>query len=553
MKEMVGLDIGFQTIKLAVLKKTSRGLFLTNLGMKEIPYQLDRRDTSAMAQLLRGLMDEMGLKIKKVYLTFSGSGIYIRHITLPSIPKEELKEAISWEIKGQLPYPLETAQLAFYILREFIEEEIKKFEILIVACPKEKIERSLSIVKEAGLQPIHMEVTPISLWNALVSLDRLKKEEVIAVVDLGAEKTNLYLFEQGVLVFHREIIPGGQDITQTLLNEIPTLTFEQGEKIKKEIGISLKMAPVESRTTAKESFVMRPIFERMAGEIGRSIEFFRNQFIIEKVDKILLSGGGAHLKNILPYLEEELRMKVEIFNPTEALFYDPQGVPPALLSLGASFGPAIGATLKKPVHIEFLSVKEPFFSKTQWPKRIPLLASIAASIFFILLIWHTEIQLSQLEKERNEKIEKIKNLESIKSTLLLLKQKETKMKEEYSFLPSREKSSLPYVEMLKTLSEMIPNNVTLTLLEIQTEAASSQKDSSTTSPGFFYLSGFIFGNDIQTLSALAQLIERLEQSNYFSRVKLISAQESKTFFQKASTFEIQCEFPNQILKREELL
>ncbi len=549
MKETIGLDIGFQTVKLAVLKKSPRGLFLGGLGIKEIPSQIDRRDTSAIAQLIRNLMDEMGLKAKKVHLTFSGSGISIRRITLPSIPKEELKEAIPWEIKGQLPYSLETIQLAFYILREFMEEGVKKAEILTVACPKEKITQALQILKEAGLQPTHVEVSPISLWNALLSLDRLKKEEVVGVVDLGAEKTNLYLFEGGTLVFHREITPGGQDITQTLLHEIPALTFEQGEKIKKEIGISLKTAPVESRTTVRESFVMRPVFERMAAEVGRSIEFFRNQFIVEKVDKIILSGGGAHLKNIIPYFEEELRMKVEIFNPLEALFYDPQKVNPAILSSGASFGSAIGSIFKEPIHIEFLSVKEPFFSKTQWAKRIPLIAASVAALFFLTLAWRSEVELSRLEQEKKEKIEKVKDLESIKSTFLLFKQKEAKMKEERGFFSSLSAASLPYQEVLKELSEVIPNHMTLTLLEIQTNTGPDEKDSPKRSPSFLHLAGFVFGNDLQTLSALAQLIESLERSNLFSRVQLIAAQEDKTFYQKASTFEILCEFSHTILKK----
>jgi len=251
----------------------------------------------------------------------------------------------------------------------------------------------LSIVREAGLEAIHVEATPISLWNVMINLGRLKGEERIALIDLGAEKTHLYLFENGILVFNRVISPGGKDITQTLLDEILGLTYEQAEKVKKEIGIALRKSPVESPAVAKESFVMRPAFERLISEIGRSIEFYRNQFIVEKIDKILLTGGGAHLKNIIPYFEEELRLRIEPFNPLQGFLYDSEKMDQDLLSLGESFAPAIGATFSKPISIEFLTVKEPFFSRNQLKKRTPLMAAFVASLVFFIRVTNREIRL----------------------------------------------------------------------------------------------------------------------------------------------------------------
>jgi len=79
------------------------------------------------------------LKTKKVNLTFSCPDLQIRRIILPSIPNDELKEAISWEIKEQLPLPIETTRIDFHILRELMEEEVKQVELLTIACPKERI------------------------------------------------------------------------------------------------------------------------------------------------------------------------------------------------------------------------------------------------------------------------------------------------------------------------------------------------------------------------------------------------------------------------------
>ncbi|MDI7261870.1 MAG: pilus assembly protein PilM, partial [Thermodesulfobacteriota bacterium] len=97
MSEMIGLDIGSHSIKLVGLKKTSKGSFLTCFGIKKIPQGIDREDISTLSILLKDLIDEVDIKTKKVRLTVSGSGIHIRRMTMPSIPKKELIQTLPWE------------------------------------------------------------------------------------------------------------------------------------------------------------------------------------------------------------------------------------------------------------------------------------------------------------------------------------------------------------------------------------------------------------------------------------------------------------------------
>ena len=95
---MIGLDIGSHSIKLVGLKMTSKGPFLTCLGIKEIPPGKDKEDVNTVAETLKSLLSEVGLKSKRVRLAVSGSGVHIKQISIPSLPKAELKEAVRWEI-----------------------------------------------------------------------------------------------------------------------------------------------------------------------------------------------------------------------------------------------------------------------------------------------------------------------------------------------------------------------------------------------------------------------------------------------------------------------
>ena len=112
--------------------------------------------------------------------------------------------------------------------------------MIAVACPTHLIERSLAVAESAGLKPVHLSVGPFALWNLLLTFDRIGKEGGVGLVDLGAEKTGIYLFQDGALQFSREFTPGGMDLTRAIMegmepDEEHSLLYERAEKIKHEM------------------------------------------------------------------------------------------------------------------------------------------------------------------------------------------------------------------------------------------------------------------------------------------------------------------------------
>jgi type IV pilus assembly protein PilM len=569
MAEIIGLDIGSHSIKLVGLKMTPKGPFLTRVGMKEIPPGTDKEDVDKLSQILKALFKEAGLETKKVRLTVSGSGVQIKPISVPSLPKAELKEAVRWEIKDHLPYPVETAQIDFHILNEYVEDNVKKLDLMVVACPKHLIDRTLSIAERAGLQPTHLDVAPFSLWNTLLAWDQIKKEETVTLIDMGSEKTGIHLFKDGILQFSREVTPAGADITRAIAEGIGSAgeaqpIYERAEKIKQEIGIpsessqeALRQAQddlqqAQNTTLSKLSFLVRPVLERLAAEIGRSLDYYRSQFNEERIDRILLTGGGANLKNIVSYLGSELRLPVEHFNPLKTILFDSKMIDVQLLNqVGSVFTIAVGMALPETKRIELLPAKEPFLSKVQIGKLIPVLAPLITFFIFLGIIWYMNGQATAIQKERDVKMAKIATLDTLQTKLKLLKEKDLQVKEKLSQFPSSMIVSIPYRDILREFNDILPDNVTLTLLSVQIKGKPLKKGSPSSKPQEgesqkdegreLYITGVAFGSDVRCLTALAQIIERLERSPLFKNVKLVSADENKLYTQPGAGFEIVCD------------
>jgi len=294
------------------------------------------------------------------------------------------------------------------------------------------------------------------------------------------------------------------------------------------------------------------VLEKWLAEIGRSLDYYRNQFYGERVDRIFLAGGGAHLKEFATYLEGGLGLSVEIFNPLKEIPYDANKTDRRIPEqMGSMFTAALGVALSEPKQIELLPAEEPIWAKIPVEKLIFILASVITVLIFLGIVWHKANQITALQRERDEKTATLAKLEDMRARWTMLKEKEIKIKQDLSLFPSSVTPPVPYRQVLQEVNGMIPSNIALTYLEIQSGAKPLKKVSGGSKPQegetqqkerkVIHLSGLAFGNDIHCLTALAQIIERLERSPLFSHVKLLSTGENKSYNRPATEFDIACD------------
>ena len=122
------------------------------------------------------------------------------------------------------------------------------------------------------------------------------------------------------------------------------------------------------------------------------------------------------------------------------------------------------------------------------------------------------------------------------------------MKQELSLFPASMLAPVPYRDILKEISRIVPNNLTVTLLSTQSKAKAIKKEAQTAKPQEgesqkeeireLYISGLVFGNDLQCLTSLAQIIEGLERSPLFKNPRLMSADENRSYNQLGADFKI---------------
>lgn len=309
-KDIIGLDIGSKHIKVVQLKEIKGSHRLERLGIATLPPELivdgSILDSTRVVDAIKELVSNTGIKAKDVTLSVSGhSSVIIKRVSLPQMTEEELDEQIRFEAEQYIPFDIEDVSLDFQILGPAEEENM--MDVLIVAVKKDKISEYVTVVKDAGLNPVIVDVDAFAMENMYELNYEVKEGENIALVNIGASMININILKGGISVFTRDSSVGGNLLTEALQREF-TISYANAEKLKQEEAV--EGVPPENVTA-----VLNSAFEDIITEISRSFDYFRDTTNYESIDQIILSGGVALTKDFAPALSEKVGVPVSIAEP----------------------------------------------------------------------------------------------------------------------------------------------------------------------------------------------------------------------------------------------
>jgi len=314
-KVRAGLDIGAFAVKAVVMKRTAKGWCLQKMGYREIERLSEENEETndgKIVQAIRELWKNHSIKTKRVRLTLSDEALYTRHISVPTVAEEELKNAIKWQAEKYAPFAVENAVVDFQLLDSSIKKDENQMDIVLVAAEQKTIDRYIDILEQCGLKPIVINISSFSVTKAVLKAMDIDKDEIIPVVDIGHKRTSIIVMRGESLFLVRNIDSGGSRITRCLQNGLH-ISEEEAENMKK--GILFFPEENDNSTTEKEyfSYIQEPLSE-LAEQIDRSLAYCESSLAIENIKRIVLCGGGANFKGLKDFLSKKLNLRVEVMN-----------------------------------------------------------------------------------------------------------------------------------------------------------------------------------------------------------------------------------------------
>src|SRR3972149_3541986 len=130
-KEITGIDIGAGSIKVVRIARGGRRPKLLSAGLLEFP--LGPANPNGGTAAPKCLLSGHTICEKNILPLRPRNGLTMRSLVLPRRPRAELREAVRWESKRHISYPLEAALIEYLVLGEKKEGLVEKLDLLLVA------------------------------------------------------------------------------------------------------------------------------------------------------------------------------------------------------------------------------------------------------------------------------------------------------------------------------------------------------------------------------------------------------------------------------------
>ncbi len=356
---VVGIDVGAGGIKACEIARESGRSRLLSYGYTDWTSQSDKTQTSLLDQpkYAASLIDELhrrsGMKSLQANVSLPSHSVFHAIITIPA-PKEkkdDLKPLIESQVKKLLAIPVQDMILDSQILdpisskKESAKSDAKAaagqrttdtehVRVLVSGAPKTLVQKYIDIFKLSKLNLTGLETEAFALIRSLVG----EAKEKILLVDIGFERTNITIVHEGIPFLHRSVKAGGGNITR-LISKQMGVSLEEAEQTKLDLAFTNGAAipPVLQEA-------MQPILH----EVKYSLELFAAQEFHQgsTVEKIVITGGSAHLPHIDQILTSALNMNVYLGDPWARVSV-PKGLGAVLDEVGPRFSVAAGLALKK--------------------------------------------------------------------------------------------------------------------------------------------------------------------------------------------------------------
>jgi type IV pilus assembly protein PilM len=309
---LLGIDISSTSVKLLELSRTGNRFRVESYAVEPLPanavVEKNIAELEGVGHALSRVLAKARTGTKAVAVAVAGSAVITKTIEMDAgLSDEELETQLKVEADQYIPYPLEEVAIDFEV-QGISPRNAERVEVLLAACRKENVEVREAALGLAGLTAKVVDVEAYALERAFTLLTPQlaggSEALTVAVVDIGATMTTLSVLHNGRIIYTREQLFGGRQLTEEIQRRYG-LSNE-------EAGLAKKQGGLPDDYVAE---VLQPFKDAVVQQVSRSLQFFFAAGQFNDVDYIMLAGGTASISGLDHLIQQRLGTPTLVANP----------------------------------------------------------------------------------------------------------------------------------------------------------------------------------------------------------------------------------------------
>lgn len=345
-RPLVGLDISSSSVKMVELVEGERGGYqVDRYAIEPLPREavVDGKvvNIDGVAESIRRAYKRMGSITKYVAMALPAAAVISKKIVLPAgLREQDMEVQVESEANQYIPFALEEVNLDFQVIGP-VPSSPDEVEVLLAASRKEMVEDRVACAEAADLKPLVMDVESYAAQAAFELIESQLPEggqdQVIALVDVGANVMNVTMLRNDQTIYSREQAFGGGLLTQDIMRAYG-MSLEDAEAAKRR---------GEGLPENYEAEILSPFAENLAQEVARAMQFFFTSTPYTQVDHIVLSGGCSVISGLSDVVAAQTQVNTIVANPFVGMTFSSRVRSKQLQSDAPSLMVACGLALRR--------------------------------------------------------------------------------------------------------------------------------------------------------------------------------------------------------------
>jgi type IV pilus assembly protein PilM len=316
---VIGVDISSTSVKLLELSVKNDRYWIENYAL--IPFlegsviEKNILNMEAVGDAIAKAVGMVDFRSQQAAMAIPTSMVITKIIEMDANMQDDDREIqIRMDAEQYIPFPLDDVSLDFEVLPDRLPQS-NRVNVLLVVTRVENVEVRRESIELGGLVPKIADVENFAIENAFqLFADTVPKgTKTIAILDIGHTMTILSVLQNNKIIYNREQIFGGKQLTHEIQKHYG-LSFEEAGRAKK----------FNSLPDDYESQVLAPFLDAVIQQAARSLQFFFSSSQYHDIDHIILAGGCANIPGLAKLLQQKLNYRVTIANPLLHMGFSPR-------------------------------------------------------------------------------------------------------------------------------------------------------------------------------------------------------------------------------------
>jgi type IV pilus assembly protein PilM len=384
-----GIDVSKSSAKAVRLERKGDDIVLTHFDIEVFPQGVDIDEEGMIKDAVEALKARNKIRGDAIAVSLPGHAAFNRQIQFFATDESQIGKMVAHEAASQIPFGIDEVLFDYHLVGEFNPGDETK--AILFAIKRDIVESFLENLDSVGVTPSIVQFSPVAMYNFLTWDQNLGSGAV--AIDFGADNTDLVVLDNPRF-WIRNLAITGNDLTKAISTSY-SIPFAEAEKIKKTVS--------KKDQAVKLWKVMEPTLKDLAGEIQRSMGFYKSISKTAKFDRLFLCGNASKTINMQKFMSTQLRMPAARLQNLNRIqvggSVDEGDLGRNLPTLGAALGLALQALDEAPAPINL--IPEAKKAEQEIQKMLPLIAGAVGVLLVavLLMFFKANTDLDKLKKE----------------------------------------------------------------------------------------------------------------------------------------------------------